>query len=144
MSTDMQESTTEITTEIPVVTEESTQDSPVAGSTAAPVIGSETAPISLAEHSKQFAERARQHWTPPNVWEQPRPPLKATWLFARYGEHLPDDETVRKASRVTAGLRLPFKALFLTLDWVFDRDSRVVAAALLVLAVIQALWAPFF
>lgn len=143
-STVAPETATEVTTEIPAVTEQGEQHSPAADTPVKPVIGAETAPVSLAEHSKQWAEKTRQHWTPPDVWEKPRPPLKSAWLWARYGEHLPDDEAVRTASRVTAAIRLPFKALFLYLDWIFDRDSRVVAAAVLVLVVIQAVFHPFF
>lgn len=139
------ETATEITTEIPAVPAEVQPSTSAAEALdAKPVLGAESAPVSLAEHSHLWADKARRHWTPPDVWEKPRPPLKSAWLWARYGEHLPADEAVRNVSRVTAAIRLPFKALFLYLDWIFDRDSRVVAAAVLVLVVIQAVFHPFF
>lgn len=105
-----------------------------------PVVGAEPAPESLTDYSRKWVAG----WTPPDLWDNGRPSLKSTWLWARYGEHLPDDDTVRAASRVTAVLRLPIRALLLYLDWVFERDSRVVAAALLALVVIQAVFHPFF
>ncbi|KAA2248682.1 hypothetical protein F0L68_39730 [Solihabitans fulvus] len=104
-----------------------------------PVIGAETAPVSLGEHTRTWAHGMRRHWTPPDLWEHGRPALKDTWLWARYGQHLPDDEQVRLGSRVTAGIRLPFRALLLYLDWVFERDSRLVAALVLVFVVVQAI-----
>ncbi|GAA4672455.1 hypothetical protein [Amycolatopsis dongchuanensis] len=143
-STAPPETATEVTTEIPAVSEQDTPGSPVSSRPAEQPLGAESAPVSLADYSKQWADKARRHWTPPDVWDKPRPPLKSAWLWARYGEHLPDDNAVRTVSRVTAAIRLPFKALFLYLDWIFDRDSRVVAAAVLVLVVIQAVFHPFF
>ncbi|PXY16568.1 hypothetical protein [Prauserella muralis] len=134
----------EVTAEIPAVTEHAEQHSAAAAKPDKPVIGAQSAPVTLAEHSRQWAAQARQQWTPPDLWEHGRPPLKSTWLWARHGQHLPEDEAVRNVSRVTAAIRLPFRALCLYLDWIFDRDSRVVAAVVLVLVVIQAVFHPFF
>ncbi|MFC0431039.1 hypothetical protein [Kutzneria buriramensis] len=116
---------------------------PSAGTTATPpadtpVIGTETAPVSLNEYAQAWATGMRQHWTPPDLWENGRPALKQSWMWAMYGQHLPDDEQVRLGSRAGTGVLIPFRALFLYLDWIFERWSRVIAAAVLVLAVIQA------
>lgn len=104
-----------------------------------PVIGATTAPVSLGEYAQTWASGMRRHWTPPDLWENGRPALKESWQWALYGEHLPDDEQIRRGARVMTAIRLPFRALFLYLDWIFERDSRLVAALLLVLALIQVI-----
>lgn len=143
-STVVPETAAEITAEIPVVPAAQEQPTAAADAAGQPVLGAETAPTSLAEHSKQWADKAGKHWTPPDIWNNPRPSLKTLWVRARYGEQLPDDETMRTVSAATAVARFPFLALFAYLSWVFEANSRVAAAAVLVLVVVQAIFHPFF
>lgn len=152
------ETATEITTEIPVITDatpppppessaasaDDVEDGPVddtapagPGESDTPVIGADTAPVSLNEHAKTWAEQLRGNWTPPDLWNHGRPSLKSSWLWAIKGQHLPDDPRMRTASRAGTGALIPFRALFLGLDWIFERMSRVVAALVLIFAVIQ-------
>jgi hypothetical protein len=102
-----------------------------------PIIGTKSASVSAGEHAKTFWTQLRRHFTPPDLWANGRPSLQGSWLWAKHGEHLPDDENVRTGSRVVAWILLPFRAVFLYLDWIFDRGSRVVAAAILVFVVLQ-------
>lgn len=104
---------------------------------AKPVIGAETAEISAAEHAKTWLEHLKREFTPPDIWSKASPPLQSGWLWAKHGKHLPDDEQVRTGSCGVAMVLLPLEALFLYLAWIFRRGSRVVAAAALVLVVLQ-------
>jgi hypothetical protein len=148
------ETITETTTEIPVITDTTTGtgtgadtatgsgsgEVPAAAATGqqnTPVIGAQSAPVSAGQYARTWAEQWRRNWTPPELWTHGRPSLRASWLWAVRGEHLPEDEQMRHASRAGAGALIPFRALFLYLDWIFERPSRVIAAAVLVLAVIQ-------
>jgi hypothetical protein len=105
--------------------------------TPTPVVGAESAPVSLGDYSREWADKVRTHWTPPELWATSRPPLQATWLWAIRGQHLPEQANVRLAARIGAIASIPFRALFLFLDWLFERWSRVLAAAVLILVVIQ-------
>jgi hypothetical protein len=127
------ETENETTSEIPAVT----GTAPAAAGPDRPVIGAESAPVSAAEYARTWADVWRKNWIPPQLWTHGRPSLKASWLWATRGEHLPEDEPVRHASRAGTGALLPFRALFLYLDWIFERWSRVIAAAVLVLAIVQ-------
>lgn len=101
-----------------------------------PVIGAESAPVSLSEHSRTWAGAARQWVRPPDLWHSERPSLKASWVWALHGEHLPDVDTARLGSRLGAGITIPIRAVLLYLDWLAERPSRLTAAALLVAVVV--------
>lgn len=101
-----------------------------------PVVGSEQAPESLGEHTRQWLG----HVTPPDLWRHGRPSLKASWVWAKHGTHLPDEELARLGSRVGAGITIPLRALLLYLDWLLERPSRFLAAALLVTATCLAIF----
>lgn len=133
------ETENETTTEIAAVTDAAATDPAPAAAAEKLVIGAKSAPISAGDYAKNYAEELRKNWTPPDLWTHGRPSLRASWLWACHGEHLPEDEQVRHASRAGAGALIPFRALFLFLDWIFERWSRVIAAAVLVLAVIQVI-----
>lgn len=107
------------------------------GSDDVPAIGAETAPISIGEHASAWASDLRTDWTPPDLWTRGRPPLRDTWLWAVHGEHLPDHVQMGTGCQAAAWVLLPFRALFLSLDWIFERISRVLAAAVLLFAVLQ-------
>jgi hypothetical protein len=117
-----------------------TQPSPAPTRPAAaakPVIGTETAEVSAAEHAKTWWEQMKRQFTPPDIWTKETPPLQSSWLWAKHGQHLPEDEHARTGARGVAMVLLPFEALFLYLAWIFRNGSRVVAAAALVLVVLQ-------
>lgn len=127
----------ETPTETTTVTDtDAPADTAPAGPTT-PVIGAESAPVSAGQYARTWAEQWRRNWVPPQLWTHGRPSLKASWLWALHGEHLPEDEQARHASRAGTGALLPFRALFLYLDWIFERWSRVIAATVLVLTLIQ-------
>lgn len=105
-----------------------------------PVIGTDTAPVSLAEHSRAWATAAQKWVQPPDLWHTERPSLKASWVWAMHGEHLPDVDTARLGSRIGAAITIPARAVLLYLDWLAERPSRLVAAALLVTVTALAIW----
>lgn len=92
-----------------------------------PVVGAESAPESLPAHTRRWLG----HVTPPDLWRHGRPSLKTSWVWAKHGTHLPDDELARLGSRIGAGITIPVRAVLLYADWLLERPSRFVAAALL-------------
>jgi hypothetical protein len=104
-----------------------------------PVIGATSAPTSLSDHAKQWGNGVVSGFTPPELWTNGRPSLKASWVWARHGEHLPDDDAARLGSRIAAGITIPLRAVLLYLDWLLERPSRFVAALVLVLVIVQIL-----
>jgi hypothetical protein len=98
----------------------------------------EPAPVSIGEHTRTWAAGLRGRFTPPDLWTNDRPSLRQSWEWAVRGEHLPDDDPVRLTACIVAGITIPLRAVLLYLDWLLEHPSRLVAAAVLVFAVIQA------
>lgn len=80
-----------------------------------------------------------QQFTPPRLWDEQPPPLKATLEWARSGEHLPLEDLSRHGSRGWAWVAVGLRAIALYLDWIFQRGSRTVAALLLFLVINQVI-----
>lgn len=98
--------------------------------TPAPV-GAEPAPVSLSDHLRAWPAAIQKWAQPPDLWNEGRPSLRQSWIWARHGEHLPDVDVARLGSRIGAGITIPARALLLGIDWTLERPSRLVAAALL-------------
>jgi hypothetical protein len=70
-------------------------------------------------------------WVPPDIWHQPRPGLADRWAYAARGEWT-GDGAIRRAGQVYAvAVAFPAAVLLLLVDWIFERPSRLAAAALL-------------
>jgi hypothetical protein len=93
-----------------------------------------------AQVAAQLHARAVRHWMPPDLWNNGAPPLKETWDFARYGEHVPEDEAARAGSQIATAITIPLRALWLYLDWLSRRLSRLIAAAVLVFVLIMVVF----
>ncbi|MEU4673960.1 hypothetical protein AB0F91_39895 [Amycolatopsis sp. NPDC023774] len=80
-----------------------------------------------------------EQFTPPRLWDEQPPPLKATQEWAVSGEHLPLADLSRHGSRAWAYVAIPLRAIALYADWIFQRGSRTVAALLLFLVIDQVI-----
>lgn len=97
-----------------------------------------TAPT-LGEFSRSWAANVRKEFTPPNLWSQERPSLRASWLYARYGEQAAPGSAGRRMCRGSAWLAVPLRGLALFVDWLAERPSRFLAAAVLYLVLAQTI-----
>src|SRR5699024_1392822 len=100
------------------------------------VVGADAAPVSLSHHVSEWAKNI----TPPDLWRNGRPPLKRSWTWARHGQHMPNDDTARMGTQIGAWITLPLRAVCLYLDWLLERPSRAVFAAVLITSVVLAVW----
>lgn len=100
------------------------------------VVGAESAPVSLSHHMSEWTKTV----TPPDLWRHGRPSLKTSWVWARHGQHLPNDDTARLGSQIGAAITIPLRAVLLYLDWLLERPSRAVFALLLLTALAMTIW----
>lgn len=115
---------------------ENTDDSDDNDVAASTVVGSPSAPMSLSQHMSEWVKTV----TPPDLWRHGRPSLKTSWVWARHGQHLPNDDTARLGSQVGAYITFPLRAALLYLDWLLERPSRAVFALLLLTALAMTIW----
>ena len=85
----------------------------------------------------EFRERTVVHFVPPDLWNNPRPSLKSTWMWACHGQHLPDHPTFRAGSRGVAMVTLPLRAVLVYLDWLIERPTRLLALGVLATVVVR-------
>lgn len=95
--------------------------------------------LTLGEYSRSWAANVRREFTPPNLWSQERPSLRASWLYARHGEQAGPDSTGRRMCQGSAWFAVPLRALALFVDWLAERPSRFLAAAVLYLVLAQCI-----
>lgn len=74
--------------------------------------------------------RIRAWATPPDLWDEPRPPLSAVWDYARSGDWThADGGPARAAGTVYAVLvAVPVHAVSYTAAWLAERPSRAASA----------------
>lgn len=104
-----------------------------------------TAPVTDSDEPgrlRALAAWAGETFQAPEIWDEPRPPLKDVVARARHGEWTKADGICRKAGVAYACLvAVPVAAACRYVDWVVERPSRLVVAlitaGLVVIAVLS-------
>jgi hypothetical protein len=76
-------------------------------------------------------ERLGADLTPPQLWSEPVPQLRATWDYAAKGEQCPEEGIARAGARAYAAVTLPVRFGLLSVDWLIQRPARLIAAIVL-------------
>lgn len=91
----------------------------------------------LGSFARAWAKGVRAEFPPPNLWSHARPSLRESWLYARHGGQAAAHGAGRRMCRGSAWLAVPLRAVALFTDWLAERPSRLLAAAVFYLVLAQ-------
>lgn len=85
---------------------------------------------------------ARETFQPPDFWSEARPPLRSTWLYARYGDQAPPTGLTRRWAIVEGWITFAGRLVLAVADWIWSRPARRYAALFLWFLLDMAGWLP--
>lgn len=90
--------------------------------------GAPEATPATASTGRDWFDRARVVFTPPDVWAERRPELRQLWAYATRGQQAPETGPARVWARVWAHVALVVTGLAYYAAWLVERPARFAAA----------------
>lgn len=92
----------------------------------------DTPDVTASDYVAEIVEWSRSTFTPPDIWSTDRAALHKVWAYACHGEWTTDAGLTRTLGQIYAlTVAVPLIAVCAATEWVVERPSRLVAAAVL-------------